>query len=107
MDSTMDSKIAYKHLTSSFGVDIKGYHADNGQFADLSWKDACNYLNQNSTFCGIGAHHQNGIAECCIRDLADSAHAALLHAMHCWPDGISKNLWLYALCYVSLIWNKV
>ena len=34
------------------------------------------------TFCGIGAHHQNGIAKCHICDITESTHTSLLHAAH-------------------------
>jgi hypothetical protein len=35
--------------------------------------------------------------ECCICDLSDTASAFLLHAIHHWPEGVSKNLWPFAL----------
>jgi hypothetical protein len=50
-------------------------------------------------FCGIGSHHQNGIAELNIRDLSDSAKASLLHAIHHRHKGDSKNLRRFALKY--------
>ncbi|KAL7535272.1 hypothetical protein ACHAWF_005115 [Thalassiosira exigua] len=39
------------------------YHADNGRFADNCFVDMCNDKDQTLTFCGVGAHHQNGIFE--------------------------------------------
>jgi hypothetical protein len=49
------------------------------------------------SFSGVGAHHQNGIAEKRIRDLQDLARSMLIHAMRRWPDAINTYLWPYAL----------
>ena len=37
---------------------------------------------QTITFCGVGAHHQNGVAEQRIRDITKNARTSLLHAAH-------------------------
>ena len=42
---------------------VKHYHAYNGRFADNGFIDAINTKYQKITFCGVGAHHQNGIIE--------------------------------------------
>ena len=44
---------------------------------------------QQITFCGVGAHHQNGITEKKIRDLVENARTQLIHAMHLW-SGVIK-----------------
>jgi len=62
-------------------MSIKGYRADNGCFADKTWHNNCTKQHQELTFCGVGAHHQNGIAEKRIRDLCEGARMSLLHAM--------------------------
>eukprot|EP00957_Ditylum_brightwellii_P017012 1282796-Ditylum_brightwellii.AAC.1 len=49
------------------------------------------------TFCGVGAHHQNGIAENKIKLLALKAQTMLLHAKRHWPEYITTILWPYAL----------
>ncbi len=77
------------------------------RFADAAWRDSCFALKQTFQFCGVGSHHQNGIAERRIRDLSDIARASLLHAIHHWPDGVTKNLWPFALKYACLIRNRV
>jgi hypothetical protein len=107
MDSTLDAKLDYERKLSTFGVNIAGYHADNGRFADAAWKDSCQALNQKIQFCGVGSHHQNGIVERRIRDLSDAARASLLHAIHHWPEGVSKNLWPFALKHACNIRNRV
>ena len=107
MDSMLNAKLDYERRANAFGISIKGYHADNGRFADAAWRDSCFALQQSFQFCGIGSHHQNGIAERRIRDLSDATRASLLHAIQHWPDGVSKNLWPFALKYACNIHNKV
>jgi hypothetical protein len=66
---TLLAKHVYEHFLALLGVESKAYHADNGCFADKGFKDDCISSNQMVTFCGVGSHHQNGIAECKIKDI--------------------------------------
>jgi hypothetical protein len=52
---------------------------------------------QTISFCGVGVHHQNGIAEKRIGDLQRRATAMLLHAQRRCPDAINTHLWTYAV----------
>ena len=61
---------------------------------------------QQIIFCGVGAHHQNGIAEKKIRDLVKNARTQLIQAMHLWPGVIKKVLWPLALMAVVRSHNK-
>jgi hypothetical protein len=47
----------------SFKVEILHYHADNGRFAEMVWKEDVRLKGQQLTFLGVGAHHQNGRAK--------------------------------------------
>ena len=60
---------------------------------------------QTITFCGVGAHHQNGVAERHIRDITESARTMLLHATHRWPKTITSNLWPQALKHAMNVRN--
>ena len=42
---------------------VKHYHADNGRFSGNGFIESVNGKDQKITFCGVGAHHQNGIIE--------------------------------------------
>jgi hypothetical protein len=53
--------------------------------------------NQSITFCGVGGHHQNGIAERKIKELTLGARTLLLHAKRKLPEYISTILWPFAL----------
>ena len=68
-ESTNAAMNAFERDSMSHDVQIKHYHADNGRFADTSFKDDCDNKLQQLTFCGVGAHHQNGIAERSIKEL--------------------------------------
>jgi hypothetical protein len=48
-------------------------------------------------YCGIGGHHQNGIAEQKIKELTLGAQTLLLHAKQMLPEYISTILWPFAL----------
>ena len=61
LDETLLAKEALEKLMAQAGRTIKHYHDDNGSFADNGFIDAVNENNQRITFCGVGAHHQNGI----------------------------------------------
>jgi hypothetical protein len=41
LEETILAKHAYEHFLSSIGVTAKAYHANNGHFADKSFKDDC------------------------------------------------------------------
>ena len=66
-DSTLDDKNAYERLLQSFGHKVLAYHADNGRYAESTFVNDAKDEAQRITHCGVGSHHQNGIAERRIR----------------------------------------
>jgi len=42
----------------TYGVSIKSFHADNGRFAEMSFKDEVSKAKQTIKYCAVGAHHQ-------------------------------------------------
>ena len=80
LDETLSTKHGYEHFLAMHGIISKGYHADNGHFADKGFCDDCFNNGQVILFCGVGSHHQNGIAECRVKDLTFGAWTLLLHA---------------------------
>eukprot|EP00957_Ditylum_brightwellii_P022844 1723792-Ditylum_brightwellii.AAC.1 len=73
------------------------YHKDNGRFGEKAFRATCDEQGQDITFCGMRAHHQNGIAENWIKLLALKSWIMLLHAKRHWPEYITTMLWPYAL----------
>ena len=51
---------------------------------------------QNITFCGVGLHHQNGIAERRIKSLGEDARTMRVHGQHLWPEVVTETFWPYA-----------
>jgi hypothetical protein len=97
LDETIAAKHGYERFLHSHGIQSNAYHADNGRFADQGFRDDCLQHNQIITFCGVGSHHQNGIAERKIKDLTLCARTILLHAKRMLPEYISTILWPFAL----------
>jgi len=96
-EQTLVAKHAFERFAAANNVSILHYHADNGRFSESKFIDDVNLKGQTITFSGVGAHHQNGVAERRIRDLQDNARAMLIHAYRRWPDAINVHLWPYAL----------
>ena len=100
---TLDAKHAFERVAHQHAVRIMHYHCDNGHFADRAFLDDVRKAGQTITFCGVGTHHQNGVAERCIRDITESARTMLWHAAHRWPKTITSNLWPQALKHATNI----
>ena len=96
-EETIQGKELFERKAASMGHNIKHYHADNGIFASQAWRSHCIANNQGLSFAGVGAHHQNGIAENKIRLLQSQARTMLIHAAKRWPDAVTANLWPYAI----------
>jgi hypothetical protein len=94
----VQAKQDFEFHASSFNQTIKRYHSNNGIFNSKLFKDACTLQKQHINFCGVDAHHQNGLAERYIRTITERARTMLIHAMICWPDIITERLWPFALC---------
>jgi hypothetical protein len=104
-DETIRAKQLFEAHAATFGVKILNYHADNGRFQDLGFKEDCDYKGQGLSFCGVNAHFQNGKAEKKIRDLQDATCTSLLHAIQKWPQVITIHLWPYAMRYSNDVGN--
>ena len=96
-DSTLEAKAAYERHANTFGVDVKAYRADNGRFAEAKFWEEVKRCLQEITYCGVGAHHQNGAVERAIKDLTLITRTLLLHAKRHWPEMITTMLWPMAL----------
>jgi len=96
-ESTLAAKREFEHRCAIRGITVQRYHADNGRFAEPAFVEDCKKLNQKLTFCGVGAHHQNGIVERKIKEITLSARTMLLHAIRYWPEYISIILWPFAV----------
>ena len=56
-----------------------------------------NANNQAITFCGIGAHHQNGIVERRIQTFTKISRTIFFHAQQYWPECVNTILCPFAV----------
>ena len=87
--------------------EIKSYHSDNGIFASKDFKEDCKRLKQTIDFSGVGAQHQNGVAERNIKTVASWARANMLHSAYHWPQHASIKLWPMAINYAVWVFNHL
>ena len=95
-DETLESKICFEKLAALHGNTIQSYRADNGRFAENDFRDQIAADGQLIGYCGVGAHHQNGLVERHIKTLTLGSRTLLLHAIQHWPEMISTILWPFA-----------
>ena len=104
---TLDAKHAFECVAEQHVIHIRHSHCDNGRFANRAFMDDIHKASQTITFCGVVAHHQNGVAERHIRDITEIARTMLLHAAHRWPKTITSNLWPQALKHATNVRNAL
>jgi hypothetical protein len=80
-EELLRSKLEFEEYAARFGVRIKNIRAGNGVYTAKLFQNSCKQLQQNLTFCAVGAHWQNGIAERFIGSIVQRSRTLLLHAM--------------------------
>ena len=101
---TIRAKHAFEREASRYGIPILGYRADNGVYK--SNEDLAK-LNQTIQFCGVGAHHHNGIAKRAIRTVTTCARTMMIHAILHNHKEVTTDLWPFAMEYAVYLWNKM
>jgi hypothetical protein len=99
------AKHSFELTASHHNRSIKCYHTDNGIFTSKDFRSSCTQQKQRIKFCGVNAHHQNGIAERHIRSITERARRMLIHAIISWPDIITEQLWPYAFRFAVDLHN--
>ena len=94
---TLEGKALFERKCAAFGIRVLHYHADNGIFASVEWKEACAISHQGCSYAGVNAHFQTGVAERRIGVLQGLTRTMLLHANARWPEAVTTFLWPYAL----------
>ena len=84
------TKRAYENLVDSHGIKVKSFHVDNGIYAEKAFTDEVTVCGQTITFCGVGVHHHNGVAESYIGTLTKWARTILLNDQRPWSEVISE-----------------
>jgi hypothetical protein len=60
VEETLDAKEAVEAYTSTHGISVKAYHADNGIVKANKWVESCKKAGQGLTFAGVNSHHEMG-----------------------------------------------
>lgn len=105
---TVVSKRAFERAANSCGVKVQKYHGDNGVFKSKEFTDSLTKNpepEQEFKFSGVGAHHQNGVAERNICTVTEKARTMMQHAYMHWPDKFQVQLWPFALDYACWLHN--
>ena len=104
---TLRAKHAFEALCREHGVKIKTYRADNVPFGTELFRNDLASQDQTITFSGVGAHHQNGVAERAIGTITRLARTMLLQQAILWPDHADLKLWPFAMEQAVHIWNTL
>lgn len=89
------------------GFKIKGYRADNHPFEAVAFLQDLELQDQTITYSGVGAHHQNGVAERGLQTTTTWARAMMMHQLIHWPEEFDPALWPFAMEHAVYIWNNM
>lgn len=104
---TILGKHTFERFARTCGVDILAYRGDNGIFKSAEYKADLAKQKQAILYSGVGAHHQNGVAERSIRTVSESARSMLIHAALHWPEQVETKLWPFAMEYATFLYNHL
>ena len=105
--TTIKAKVDFERKARDAGVVVQSFMTDNGIFTSHAFNSHLHSTNQRVSFCGINAHHQNGIAEVAIKTHITKSRALLLHAMLRWPDTTKPEHWPMAMSHASFLVNNI
>lgn len=106
-DKTIASMHQYERAMLYMGVTVIAYQSDNGVFTAAAFSKEILERQQAIAFSGVGAYHQNGVAERGIGTIMSMARTMLLHSAIRWPDVADSSLWPMAVDYAVYIYNHV
>ncbi len=89
------------------GFKLKSYHSNNEIFATANFKALYERSQQTFSFSGVGAKHQNGIAERNIKTIAHWACANMLHLATHWPQYADSKFLPQATDYAVWVFNRL
>ena len=104
---TVKSKKQFEAVIHTHGVSVKYYHADNFPFCTKTFVVYITTKSQTIDYTGVGAKHQNAVAEQAIQTVTSWARTMMLHEIIMWPDQANLELWPFALNQAVFIWNHL
>ena len=103
----MEGKYAYERFAHHHGVKIKHYRGNNMRYNETDFIDSCKQTNQKFNYCGVGAHHQNGLAEAKNKTLVYGARTLILYTKRRWHKVINVALWPFATLATAKSHNEL
>jgi hypothetical protein len=104
---TLKAKNTFERFAKECGHTVNMYHADNAPFRAEEFVRDCTNKGQTVDYSGVGAHHQNGVAERAIRTVTTWARTMMLHQVLHWPTEARLDLWPFALNHAIYLWNHM
>ena len=114
---TIKAKDAFEREATFCGISVKKYRTDNGIFTSKAYEESLDQ-GQYTDRSGVGAHHQNGVAEAnigCVQACATTlarqvfcrslAFCSRLRHLHLQPCSNQGQAW-DAFSHGSLLWNE-
>ena len=101
------AKKSYEREMASLGVTVINCHTDNGVFTAAAFQDKLAELGQGLSLSGVGAHHQNAVAEREIGIVFSLARTMMLHAKLRWPKAVTAKLWPMVLKHTQHLVNHI
>lgn len=105
-EQTIDGKINLERFATRYDVKLKHIRCDNGTFRSKAFVQHVKKCDQDISFCGVNAHHQNGIAERYIRTIVERGRTNFIHAATKWPSKLPDELWTFAMNHAVHQWNN-
>ena len=99
------AKREFEHEMMDMGITVINYHTDNGVFTAAEFQDELTNLGQSMTLSGVGAHHQNAVAERAIGTSVSMARTMMIHAKLRWPKVVTPDLWPMAIKHAQYLLN--
>ena len=93
----------YPRTAKSCGKKVKNYHGNNGVVMSTEFGEAL--VDQELDLSGVGAQHQNGVAEQSICTVTEKARSMMQHAFLNWPDKFEVEIWPFALDHACWLNN--
>ena len=105
---SIKSMLKLEREAAESGVRIQSLHTDNGTFSSTEFMAYLASKRQAVTFSGVGAAHQNAVAERAIQTITYMARTMLIHAaMRSPSDTITANHWPMAMDYAAWVYNNL
>jgi hypothetical protein len=103
---TVQAKLQFEREAASVGVSVLDYCTDNGIYTSKEFSSELLVKGQGIKHSGVGGHHQNGVAENCIKTTVRTARTMMIHSALRWPEHNERDLWPLAFSHAAHLHNE-